>query len=129
MQVFKFPWALPRSQRTGNDWCMWFASLWQLVHHYIFTSIKISLTYNKTHIRPCSQPWLLFIYICSIASIHAGVCQCPMPMSKSMSMSMSIHIQAGPWPLVRGRAQPRTARPAQAPASPSLRALGSSRKT
>ena len=66
------PWTLPPADRTAYGWALWVTACWQFVHHFIFTSIKVSLTFNMLHIRFCSQPFLLIIHICSIAMIHAA---------------------------------------------------------
>ena len=35
--------------------------MWTTIHHYIYTTVKIALTYDVAHNRPCSQPGFLVL--------------------------------------------------------------------
>ena len=66
------PWGMPKSQRTPYLWALWVTAVWQFLHHFFFTSIKIALSFNSAHIRACSQPILLLVYISAIGAIHSA---------------------------------------------------------
>ncbi len=71
--VLELPlWSLPPERRTKAAWLNWAVSLWTCVHHFVYTTVKLALTYDVAHNRPCSQPALLVAFVLSVATAHTS---------------------------------------------------------
>lgn len=68
--VLDAPWLIPKDERIAHDWVVWLGNCWTLTHHVIYTSVKVAFTYDALHTRSCSQPFLLLIFIGSVAVAH-----------------------------------------------------------
>ena len=44
--------------------------MWTVVHHCIYTTVKIAMTYDARHHRGCSQPAILLVFISTVAIVH-----------------------------------------------------------
>ena len=68
--ALNFPWRPRPAERSLLKWTEWLCAVWHGLHHFLYVSAKLAMTFNPRHIRGCSQRSLQFGHILAISTVH-----------------------------------------------------------